>query len=65
VSLFIVTAVVPLLFGLWAQLKVKRTFDKYSRVVPRSGMTGAEAAAAVLREPRAVPALGSSSISSP
>ena len=48
-SLFIATAVVPLLFGLWAQLKVKRTFDKYSRVVPRSGMTGAEAAAAVLR----------------
>ena len=48
-SLFIATAVVPLLFGLWAQLKVKRTFDKYSRVVPRNGMTGAEAAAAVLR----------------
>jgi Zn-dependent membrane protease YugP len=49
VSLFIVTAVVPLLFGLWAQLKVKRTFDKYSRVRPRNGMNGAEAAAAVLR----------------
>ena len=48
-SLFIVTAVVPLLFGLWAQLKVKRTFEKYSRVRPRNGMTGAEAAAAVLR----------------
>jgi uncharacterized protein len=49
VSLFIATAVVPLLFGLWAQLKVKRTFAKYSQVRPRNGMTGAEAAAAVLR----------------
>jgi Zn-dependent membrane protease YugP len=49
VSLFIVTAIVPLLFGLWAQLRVKRTFAKYSNVVPRNGMTGAEAAAAVLR----------------
>jgi uncharacterized protein len=49
VSLFIATAVVPLLFGLWAQMKVKRTFAKYSQVQPRNGMTGAEAAAAVLR----------------
>jgi Zn-dependent membrane protease YugP len=49
VALFIATAVIPLLFGLWAQMKVKRTFDKYSRVAPRNGMTGAEAAAAVLR----------------
>ena len=48
-SLFIATAIVPLLFGLWAQLKVKRTFEKYSQVRPRNGMTGAEAAAAVLR----------------
>jgi uncharacterized protein len=49
VSLFIATAIVPLLFGLWAQLKVKRTFEKYSQVRPRNGMNGAEAAAAVLR----------------
>jgi Zn-dependent membrane protease YugP len=49
VTLFIATAIVPLLFGLWAQLKVKRTFEKYSQVRPRNGMTGAEAAAAVLR----------------
>ncbi|HET8755961.1 MAG TPA: zinc metallopeptidase [Solirubrobacteraceae bacterium] len=48
-SLFIATAIVPLLFGLWAQLKVKRTFARYSQVRPRNGMTGAEAAAAVLR----------------
>ena len=48
-ALFVATAVIPLLFGLWAQMKVKRTFDKYSRVAPRNGMSGAEAAAAVLR----------------
>jgi len=49
-GLFVVAAVIPLLFGLWAQLKVKRTFATYSQVRPRNGMTGAEAAAAVLRE---------------
>jgi uncharacterized protein len=49
VALFLATAIVPLLFGLWAQMKVKRTFAKYSKVAPRNGMTGAEAAAAVLR----------------
>src|SRR3954467_11455696 len=48
-TLFLATAIVPLLFGLWAQMKVKRTFEKYSRVAPRNGMTGADAAAAVLR----------------
>jgi uncharacterized protein len=49
VSLFIATTIVPLLFGLWAQLKVKRTFAQYARVAPRNGMSGAQAAAAVLR----------------
>jgi Zn-dependent membrane protease YugP len=48
-GLFVLTAIVPLLFGLWAQMKVKRTFAKYSHVAPRNGMSGAEAAAAVLR----------------
>jgi uncharacterized protein len=48
-TLLLVTTVVPLLFGLWAQMKVKRTFAKYSQVAPRNGMSGAEAAAAVLR----------------
>jgi uncharacterized protein len=49
VTLFLACAIVPLLFGLWAQMKVKRTFAKYSKVAPRNGITGAEAAAAVLR----------------
>ena len=48
-TLFLATAIVPLLFGLWAQMKVKRTFAKYSQVAPRNGMSGADAAAAVLR----------------
>jgi uncharacterized protein len=49
IGLFVLLAGVPLLFGLWAQTKVKRTFSKYSQVAPRNGMTGAQAAAAVLR----------------
>jgi uncharacterized protein len=40
--------IVPLLFGLWAQMKVKRTFAHYSEVPVRNGMTGAQAAAAVI-----------------
>jgi uncharacterized protein len=39
----------PLLMGLWAQSKVKRTFARWSEVPVRSGMTGAQAAAAVVR----------------
>jgi uncharacterized protein len=48
-GLWIILAGIPLLFGLWAQLRVKSTFKKYSEVRPRNGMSGAEAAAAVLR----------------
>jgi Zn-dependent membrane protease YugP len=46
---WLVTLIVPLGLGLWAQRKVKRTFEKYSQVPVRNGMTGAEAAAAVVR----------------
>src|SRR5262245_20067712 len=48
-SLWIACAIVPLLFGLWAQFRVKSTFNKYSQIRPRNGMTGNDAAAAVLR----------------
>jgi uncharacterized protein len=48
-ALFIVCAGIPLLFGLWAQWRVKNTFQRYSQVAPHNGMTGAQAAAAVLR----------------
>ena len=36
-------------FAMWAQFKVKSTFDRYSRVYSRRNMTGAQAAAAGLR----------------
>lgn len=48
-GLWVASTIVPLLFGLWAQMKVKRTFAKYSEVRPANGMSGADAAAAVLR----------------
>src|SRR3954453_20504691 len=40
---------VPLALGLWAQMRVKRTFAKWSQVPVRNGMTGAQAAAEVMR----------------
>src|ERR1700742_4258470 len=45
---WLLTMIVPLGLGLWAQRKVKRTFAQYSEVPVRSGMTGAQAAAAVI-----------------
>jgi Zn-dependent membrane protease YugP len=46
---FLICTVVPLLFGLWAQFQVKSTFKRYSQVPTASGLTGAQAAEAVLR----------------
>jgi Zn-dependent membrane protease YugP len=40
---------VPLAMGLWAQRKVKRTFARWSEVPVHNGMTGAQAAAEVVR----------------
>ena len=40
---------VPLLMGLWAQNKVKRTVARWSEVPVHNGMTGAQAAAEVIR----------------
>ena len=48
-TLWIICAGVPLILGLLAQMSVKRTFAKYSEMRPRNGMTGAQAAAAVLQ----------------
>src|SRR3712207_8550116 len=48
-GLFVLCTLVPLAFGMWAQWRVKSTFNKYSQVAPRNGMTGAQAAAAVLQ----------------
>ena len=47
--IWLVCMIVPLMFGLWAQRKVKTTFERYSQVGVRNGMTGAQAAAAVVR----------------
>jgi uncharacterized protein len=48
-GVFLICSVIPLLFGLWAQFQVKSTFKRYSQVPVTSGMTGAQAAEAVLR----------------
>ena len=46
---FLVLVLPCVFFAMWAQFKVKSTFDRYSRVYSRRNMTGAQAAAAVLR----------------
>ena len=48
-GLFVICTIPPLLFGLWAQMQVRRTFKRYSEIATASGMTGAQAAASVLR----------------
>ncbi len=40
---------VPLLLGLWAQSKVSSTYNKYSQIGSRSGITGRDAAEYVMR----------------
>jgi uncharacterized protein len=47
--IWLICAGVPLLFGLWAQMRVKSTFNRYSQVPTRNGLTGAQAATAVVR----------------
>jgi len=48
---YIIMVMVPgLLLGMWAQMKVKNAYDKASKIRPASGMTGAQAAAAICRE---------------
>ncbi|NOZ70755.1 MAG: zinc metallopeptidase [Chloroflexi bacterium] len=46
--LWFVFAIPGLILGLWAQMKVKSAFSKYSRVGTSRGITGAEAARAIL-----------------
>jgi hypothetical protein len=48
-GIFLVCTIIPLLFGLWAQFKVRSTFKRYSAIPTASGLTGAQAAEAVLR----------------
>jgi len=46
--LYYVFALPPLLFGIWAQWKVKSTFSKYSGVANTTGFTGAQIARRLL-----------------
>ena len=39
---------IPLIFGLWAQYRVKTTFSKYKKMKVASGLTGAETAKRIL-----------------
>lgn len=48
--LAIITIVVALIIGIWAQIKVSSTYSHWSKVGSRSGMTGMEAAQYVMRE---------------
>lgn len=45
---FIYLIIIPLLVGLWAQMKVKSTYNKYVKVPSRGRISGREAAAAVM-----------------
>lgn len=46
---YIILVMPAIIFSLWASARVKSTFKKYSRVLSSRGITGAEAAAALLR----------------
>ncbi|HEY5142548.1 MAG TPA: zinc metallopeptidase [Solirubrobacteraceae bacterium] len=48
IGLYVICFAVPLLLGLWAQHKVKATFQQYSQVPEDTGLTGAEVARRVL-----------------
>jgi Zn-dependent membrane protease YugP len=47
--LWLLLSLPGLVLSLWAQYRVKSTFSRYSQVAPRSGLSGAEAAAELIR----------------
>ncbi len=47
-STYILLAIPTFIFAIWAQFKVSSTFKKYSKVGTSRGMTGADAARAIL-----------------
>ena len=50
IDMYYIVLVVPcIILAFWAQSKVKSTFNQYSQVINRRGMSGAQAADAVLR----------------
>lgn len=46
--LYLILTAPALIFSIWAQFRVKSTFHRFERVGLRSGMTGAEAARAIV-----------------
>lgn len=49
-SNYFLLVIVPLIFGMWAQVKVSSNFKKYSQVTSASGLTGAQVARRILDE---------------
>ncbi len=47
--IWIILIIVPMLFGLYAQMRIRSAYAKNAGVPSRGGITGAEAAAAVMR----------------
>lgn len=51
IDMYYIVLVIPcIILAVWAQTNVKSTFNKYSQVLNRRGLTGAQAAEAVLRQ---------------
>ena len=48
--LFLILIVPTIIIGIWAQMRVSRIYNKWSRVPSRGRITGAEAADAVMRK---------------
>ena len=46
---FLALILVPIFIGMYAQMKVSSAYEKYSRIGSRSGITGRDAAEAVMR----------------
>ncbi len=46
---YIILIIVPFILGLWAQMRVSSTYRKWTRVNSRGGLTGAEAAEAIMQ----------------
>lgn len=49
VPLFLILIIIPMLLGIWAQMKVSGAYGKYSKVPSRGRITGREAAEYVMR----------------
>lgn len=49
IGIWIVLIIVPMLFGLYAQMRIRSAYTKNAQVASRGGITGREAAEAVIR----------------